>query len=101
MTKTTSVTSVVHRCNFLLVTNKVLFLWNEGIISVRRHSRQLVLYTVYVKLAVLFRSSKVYSFRKVDQKYLESFAMRCYRRIQKISKSDRVQNEELLQAVKE
>jgi hypothetical protein len=37
----------------------------------------------------------------VDQKYLESFEMWCWRRIEKISWTDRVRNEEVLHRVKE
>jgi hypothetical protein len=40
-------------------------------------------------------------FRKVDQKYLESLAMWCWRRMEKISWTDRVGNEEVLHRVKE
>jgi hypothetical protein len=36
----------------------------------------------------------------VDQKYLESFEMWCWRRIEKISWTDRVRNEEVLLRVK-
>jgi DNA phosphorothioation-dependent restriction protein DptG len=39
--------------------------------------------------------------RKVDQKYLGSFEMWCWRRMEKISWTDRVRNEEVLQGVKE
>jgi hypothetical protein len=39
--------------------------------------------------------------RKVDQKYLESFEMLCWRRMEKISWTDRVRNEEVLHRVKE
>ena len=38
--------------------------------------------------------------RKVDQKHLGSFEMRRLRRIEKISWTDRVRNEEVLQRVK-
>jgi hypothetical protein len=38
--------------------------------------------------------------RKVDQKYLESFEMWCWRRMEKISWTDRVRNEEVLHRVK-
>jgi hypothetical protein len=34
-------------------------------------------------------------FGKADQKYLESFGMCCWRRIEKISRTDRVRNEVL------
>jgi hypothetical protein len=39
--------------------------------------------------------------RKVDQTYLESFEMWCWRRMEKISWTDRVRNEEVLHRVKE
>jgi hypothetical protein len=38
---------------------------------------------------------------KVDQTYLESFEKWCWRRIEKISLTDRVRNEEALHNVKE
>jgi hypothetical protein len=37
---------------------------------------------------------------KVDQKYLESFEIWCWRRMEKISWTDRVRNEEVLHRVK-
>jgi hypothetical protein len=45
--------------------------------------------------------AETWTLRKVDQKYLESFEMWCWRRIQKISWTDRVRNEEVLHRVKE
>jgi hypothetical protein len=39
--------------------------------------------------------------RAVDQEYLESFGMWCWRRMEKISWTDRVRNEEVLLRVKE
>jgi hypothetical protein len=41
------------------------------------------------------------TFRKVDQKYLDSFQMWCWRRMEKISSAGLVRNEEVLQRVKE
>ena len=41
------------------------------------------------------------TFRSVDQKHLESFEMRCWRRMEKISWTDHVRNEEVLLTVKE
>jgi hypothetical protein len=38
---------------------------------------------------------------KVNQKYLERFEMWCWRRMEKISWTDRVRNEEVLHTVKE
>jgi hypothetical protein len=37
-----------------------------------------------------------WTLRKVDQKYLESFEMWCWRRTEKISETDRLTNEEVL-----
>jgi hypothetical protein len=42
-----------------------------------------------------------WAFRKVDQKYTESFEMCCWRRMEKISWTDRVINERVLNRVKE
>jgi hypothetical protein len=39
--------------------------------------------------------------RKLDRKYLESFEMWCWRRVEKISWTDRVNNEAVLHKVKE
>jgi hypothetical protein len=40
-------------------------------------------------------SAETSTFRKVDQKYLESFEMWCWRRMEKFSWTDRVRNEEV------
>jgi hypothetical protein len=45
--------------------------------------------------------AKTWILRKVDQKYVESFEIWCWRRIEKISCADRVRNEEVLHIVKE
>jgi hypothetical protein len=45
--------------------------------------------------------AETWTLRKVDPKYLESFEMWCWRRVEKISWTDRVRNEEVLQRVKE
>jgi hypothetical protein len=42
-----------------------------------------------------------WTIRAVDQKYLKSFEMWCWRRMEKISWTDHVRNEELLLRVKE
>jgi hypothetical protein len=42
-----------------------------------------------------------WTLRKADQKYLESSEMWCRRRMEKISWTDRVRNEEVLHRVKE
>jgi len=43
----------------------------------------------------------MWTLRAVDQKHLESFEMWCWRRMEKISWTDRVRNEEVLLTVKE
>jgi hypothetical protein len=45
--------------------------------------------------------AETWTLRKVDQKYLESFEMWCWRRMEKISWTDRVRNEEVLHRVSE
>jgi hypothetical protein len=45
--------------------------------------------------------AETWTLRKVDQEYLESFEMWCWRRMEKISWRDRVRNEEVLYRVKE
>jgi len=44
---------------------------------------------------------ETWTLRAVDQKHLESFEMWCWRRMEKISWTDRVRNEEVLLIVKE
>ena len=43
----------------------------------------------------------IYHFRAVDQKHLESFEMWCWRRMEKISWTDHLRNEDVLFRVKE
>jgi hypothetical protein len=45
--------------------------------------------------------AETWTLRKVDQKCLERFEMWCWRRMEKISWTDRVRNEEILHIVKE
>jgi hypothetical protein len=45
--------------------------------------------------------AETWTLRKVDQKYLESFEMWCWRRIEMFSWTDRVRNKEVLHRVKE
>jgi hypothetical protein len=45
--------------------------------------------------------AETWTLRKVDQKYMESFEMWCWRRMEKISWTERVRNEEILHRVKE
>jgi hypothetical protein len=44
--------------------------------------------------------AETWTLRKLDQKYLESFEMWCWRRMEKISWMDRVNNESVLHRVK-
>jgi len=45
--------------------------------------------------------AETWTLREVDQKYLESFETRCWKRMDKISWADRVENEEILPSVNE
>ena len=54
----------------------------------------------YIWSVVLY-GAETWTHRKVDQKYLESFKMWCWRRMEKTSWTDRVRNEEVLHRVKE
>jgi hypothetical protein len=44
--------------------------------------------------------AETWTLREVDEKYVEGFEMWRWRRIEKISRTDRVRNEEVLQRVK-
>jgi hypothetical protein len=54
----------------------------------------------YIWSTVLY-GAETWTLWKVEQKYLESFEMWCWRRMEKISWTDRVGNEEVLHRVKE
>jgi hypothetical protein len=45
--------------------------------------------------------AETWKIRAVDQKHLESFEMWCWRRMEKISRTDHVRNEEVLLRVNE
>jgi hypothetical protein len=51
--------------------------------------------------SIALYGAQTWYLRKLDQKYLESFEMRCCRRMEKISWTDRVNTEEILHRVKE
>ena len=46
--------------------------------------------------SIAFYGAETWTFRAVDQKRLESFEMWCWRRMEKISWTDHVRNEEVL-----
>jgi hypothetical protein len=50
--------------------------------------------------SIAWYGAETWTLRKVDQKYLESFEMWCWRRMEKLSWTDRVRNEEVLHTVK-
>jgi hypothetical protein len=50
--------------------------------------------------SIAFCGAETWTLRKVDQKYLESFEMWCWRRMKNISWTDHVRNEEVLHRVK-
>jgi hypothetical protein len=51
--------------------------------------------------SIALYGAETWTLRKLDEKYLENFEMRCWRRMEKISWTDRVRNEEVLHRVKE
>jgi hypothetical protein len=51
--------------------------------------------------SIALYGAETWTLRKADQKYPESFEMWCWRRLEKISWTDRVRNEEVLNRVKE
>jgi hypothetical protein len=51
--------------------------------------------------SIALYGDETWTLRAVDQKHLESFEMWCWRRIEKISRTDHVSNEEVLLRVKE
>jgi hypothetical protein len=53
------------------------------------------LVTCYVWSIALY-GAETWTLRAVDQKHLESFEMWCWRRIEKISRTDHMRNEEVL-----
>jgi len=52
-------------------------------------------------LNIALYGAETWTLRAVDQKHLESFEMWCWRRMEKISWTDHVRNEEVLLRVKE
>jgi hypothetical protein len=70
-----------------LFTNKFDLNWRKKLVK------------CYTWSAALY-SAGTWTLRKVDQKYLESFEMLCWRRMEKISRTDRVRNEAVLHGVK-
>jgi len=59
----------------------------------------------FIKIAkfwsIAFYGAKIWTLQKADQKYLESFEIQRWRRMKKISWTNHVRNEEVLQTVKE
>jgi len=51
--------------------------------------------------SIALYSAETWTLRAMDRKHLESFEMWCWRRMEKISWTDHVRNEELLLKVKE
>jgi hypothetical protein len=60
--------------------------------------KKLVKYYIW---SIALYGSETWTLRAVDQKHLESFEMWCWRRMEKISWTDRVRNEDVLLRVKE
>jgi hypothetical protein len=60
----------------------------------------LLIFILYI-LSIALYGVETWTLRAVDQKHLESFEMWCWRRMEKISWTDHVRNEEVLLGVKE
>jgi hypothetical protein len=52
-------------------------------------------------LGIALYGAETWTLRKVDQKYLKSFGMWCWRRMEKINWTDRVRNKKVLRRAKE
>jgi hypothetical protein len=50
--------------------------------------------------SIALYGAETWTLQKAEQKYLESFEMWCWRRMEKISWTDRVRNEEVIHRVK-
>jgi hypothetical protein len=55
----------------------------------------------YTYIDIIFYGAETWTLWEVDQKYLRSFKMWCWRRMEKIICNDRVRNEEVLHRVNE
>ena len=54
---------------------------------------------LWMLLCMALYGAETWTFRAADQKYLESFEMWCWRRMEKISWTDHVRNEEVLESM--
>jgi hypothetical protein len=50
--------------------------------------------------SIAMYDAETWTLWKVDQKYLQSFELWCWRKMEKVSWTDRVRNEEVLDRVK-
>ena len=71
-------------------------------LSTQGHSENLIpSYSFVYKMLHLEHGAETWMLQAADQKYLESFEMWCWRRMEKISWTDHVRNEEVLLRVNE
>ena len=86
-----------HLCNAVTVyaSHCVNFLPVFKILNLRKE-----LVKCYIWSMALY-GAETWTLRAVDQKYLENFEMWCWRRMEKISWTDHVRNEEVLLRVNE
>jgi len=70
-------------------TRRVVF---AGILGVKLKKKPVKFYILSIALC----GAGTWTLQKVDQKYLESFEIWCWRRMEKISWTDRVRNEGVL-----
>ena len=52
-------------------------------------------------LSIAFYGSETWTLRKLEQKYLESFEMRCWRRMEKIKRSEKITNGQVFERIGE
>jgi hypothetical protein len=92
----------------------VLVILSDGLLWLKLHlPRRGTLFTSILDLelrkklvkchiwSIALYGAKTWLFRTIDQKHLENFDMWCWRRMEKISWTDHLRNEELLLRVKE
>jgi hypothetical protein len=74
--------------------------FNKRTLSTSKSELRKKLVKCYIWSIALY-GAETWTLRKLDQNYLESFEMWCCRRMEKISWTDRVNNEAVLHRVKE
>ena len=85
---------------YCAVPRTVLRILNATWINILKPTGYVKLVKCYIWSMALY-GAETWTFRASDKKYLESFEMWCWRRMEKISWTDHVRNEEVLLTVNE